>query len=72
MNLEEAQSELEKAREAYDQARRGTRISKGDRTVSTASVEELRRDVEYWERRVAELKARARGTTNGYSVVKFQ
>jgi len=68
--LDHAREQLEKAREAYDMAREGQRFTWGDRTLTMADLPDLRRDVEYWERRVAEIKARRRGTTTGYSVAK--
>lgn len=71
ITLEEAKKELEKSREAYDQARKGQRYSWGDRSLSMPDLETLRDDVAYWERRVSELEAQKRGTTNKYSVARF-
>lgn len=71
LTLTEARAELEKAREAYNTVRQGQRYSWGDRSLSMPDLETLRRDVEYWEKRVAELEARERGTTSLYSVARF-
>jgi len=69
MTLTDAQTRLAAALASYDKAQTGdtggvSSASTSERSASFRGLDELRSDVEYWQRVVNQLSAKAAGVSN--------
>lgn len=72
ITLAQATEQRDAALAALQAARRAVGYSVGDQSVRRPELEQLSRDLQRWERTVAELTAVAAGVTNpGYAVASW-